>query len=205
MTATLAAPAHSGAVVGPNAIIQIANVLRDRWGRTYANGLVAGSSGYTLDDMPSAMVDERKVQALVQALVADAGAHVATGVLRDAGHRTGAYILHNRIPRFAQVLIARSPRRLGMRLLLSAITKHAWTFAGSGTFRVSYAGRLPSLVFEQCSMCHELHTDRPVCDFYAGTIEYLIRALVAPCARVHETACMAQGAPCCQFEIDAIV
>ena len=48
--------------------------------------------------------------------------------------RTGDYLLAHRIPKPVQALLKRLPAPLAARVLLAAITRHAWTFAGSGRF-----------------------------------------------------------------------
>ena len=71
------------------------------------------------------------------------------------------------------------PASLASRQLLSAIARHAWTFAGSGRYAAG-----------------------PVCHWHAGVFETLFRTLVHPRSRARETACCAAGAPACRFEID---
>lgn len=187
--------------IGPNAIIRIAEALRDRFGEGMAEPLLHEATGYHLTGLPSAMVDEREPLALVKAVVERLGVVEAAPVLRDAGHRTGDYLLANRIPRVAQWIIRVAPRRVGLAILLQAMAKNAWTFAGSGRFRIVRGGGWPQLVFEECAMCRELHATRPMCDFYAGTFERLIAVLVAPSVQVVEVECLAQGGGVCRFEL----
>lgn len=190
--------------IGPNAIIQVASALQDRFGRSLAEPLLARATGYTMAQMPSEMIDEREAQSLVRALVDEVGPWLATSVLREGGHRTGDYLLANRIPKVAQWIMRLAPRRMGLALLLRAMSSNAWTFAGSGTFRVEQTGCIPELVFEQCTMCRDMHHDRPMCDFYAGTFERLIQALVARHASVTESECMAQGGAVCRFTLHGV-
>ncbi len=194
----------STARIGPNAIIQVAWAVRDRWGAELAEPLLEGATGYRMTALPGTMVDEREARALVRALVDQVGADAAMPVLRDAGHRTGDYLLAHRIPAPAQWLIRHLPRRLGLRLLLAAITRHAWTFAGSGRFVVERGAPWPGLVFEGCTMCRDLHSDRPMCDYYAGTFERLLGALVAPGVVVVEVECEAIGGSACRFRLDGM-
>lgn len=189
------------AQIGPNTIIQVAQVLRDRLSPAFADLVLRDATQYTLATMPSRMVDEREAQGVVQALVRRMGATAATHMLREAGSRTADYLLANRIPRIAQLVIRVVPRRVGLMLLLKAMKANAWTFAGSGHFHVAPSGRTPELVFENCAMCRGMREGMPMCDFYAGTFERLIGVLVARNVRVSEVACMAQGAPSCRFEL----
>ncbi len=192
--------------IGPNAIIQVAHVLRDRLGRERAEPWLHDATGYTFDSLPVDMIDEREALALVHGLVDHVGPRLTSDLLRHAGHRTGDYLLAHRIPRVAQWAMRAAPRHTGLTLLLRAMRAHAWTFAGSGTFVVlpGETRRVPDLVFESCAMCRDLHEQQPMCDFYAGTFEKLIRALVARYASVQEVECMAQGHARCRFVLDGI-
>ncbi|MEZ4457439.1 MAG: bacteriochlorophyll 4-vinyl reductase [Gemmatimonadales bacterium] len=197
---TLALSAPTGARIGPNAILQVAEAIRAGLGDAAAEALLA-EAGYSLDRLPTAMVDEREPLALGAALIDRYGAATAAATLRDAGERTGAYLLANRIPRPAQRLIRLLPSRLGYRLLLGAIGRHAWTFAGSGRFSVRFGPAGPELAFDDCAMCRGLVQGAPVCDYYAGTFERLFRELVEPRVRVREIECLAAGGRCCRFTV----
>jgi divinyl protochlorophyllide a 8-vinyl-reductase len=188
--------------IGPNAIIQVTHVLEERFGRETADTLLSEATGYHLETLPGAMVPEQEALALTHRVMGYCGEAQATLVLREAGLRTGDYLLAHRIPRAAQWIMRRLPRRAGLSLLLKAMSAHAWTFAGSGTFTVQRTGAVVELCFHQCAMCRELHSDGPVCDFYAGTFERLIRTIVSPTARVREVECQAQGGRHCRFQVN---
>jgi divinyl protochlorophyllide a 8-vinyl-reductase len=190
--------------IGPNAIIQVAGALRDRFGALLAEPLVHDATGYSMSAMPSDMVDEREAQALMRAVVDKVGPWLACSVMREGGHRTGDYLLANRIPRIAQWAMRLAPRRVGLALLLRAMSANAWTFAGSGQFCVRPTSGIPELVFEHCTMCRDMHADRAMCDFYAGTFERLIQAVVSRYASVVEVECMAHGGSACRFEIHGV-
>jgi len=205
MGATLAPPrTEPAARIGPNAVIQLVAAMQARWGERFAESLLAEATEYTPDTLPEAMIDEGEARALAHLLLDRVGAAAALPVLRDAGHRTADYLLAHRIPPPAQWVIRLLPRRLGLRLLLAAITRHAWTFAGSGRFVVRWVGTWPALVFEGCTMCRGLHGDRPMCDYYAGTFERLLAVLISPTASVVEVECQALGAATCRFRLDGM-
>lgn len=191
--------------IGPNTIIQLAHVLRDRYGDDLASALLFESTGYAMTALPGAMVDEREAQAFVHVVMRELGVRDGARVLHEAGHRTADYLMTHRIPRPAQWIIRALPARAGLAILLKAIRANAWTFAGSGSFSVRAHQHRADLTFHRCAMCRDMHTDTPVCDFYAGTFEHLIRTLVAPRAHVAEVECQAQGAACCRFEVTGIV
>ena len=146
------------------------------------------------------MVDEREVTALHHALRAMLGDERARAVSHEAGLRTGDYLLANRIPRLAQRVLKVLPPRLAARVLLAAIGKHSWTFAGSGVFKAE-PGNPVRVSIAGCPVCHGMTADGPICAFYAGTFERLFRTLVSRRTVVTETACQATGAPACAFEL----
>lgn len=191
--------------IGPNAVIQVAAEVQARFGVVRTAALIESTTGYSLDALPTEMIDERHAQALSRALVQQMGPALATNILREAGHRTGDYLLANRIPRLAQWAIRLAPRRVGLHLLLRAMQSNAWTFAGSGRFVITKATPVPDLVFESCAMCRNMHEPQAMCDFYAGTFERLIRALVSRYSGVLEVECMALGHSHCRFVLQGVV
>lgn len=199
--ATAHAPSAPMARIGPNAVIQVAAAARAMLGERFADSLVRDATPYTPEQLPTGMIDQREAQAIVRELVGRVGARAAGPVLREAGERTAEYLLAHRIPRVAQWAMRVLPRGMGLSLLLRAMSAHAWTFAGSGEFRIIHAAPWPMLEFTACAMCDGMHEDEPMCHFYGGTFERLIRELIASRATVREVACIAQGGDRCRFAI----
>ncbi len=170
--------------IGPNAILQIAAVLEDRRGRAALERVFAraGLSAYVAAP-PTAMVPEREVARLHVAMAREIGDADAEAVAREAGERTALYILAHRIPGPAKRLLRLLPPRLASRLLLAAIGKHAWTFAGSAAFRAA-AGPPVDLSLAGCALCRANLAGGRLPAFYAATFEGLFRALVARRARI---------------------
>ena len=191
---------HAGRI-GPNAITRVAEALPGLVGKAATQALfdMAGLAGY-LQQPPEAMVDEREVTRLHAVLRAQLGASVAGLVARDAGRRTANYLLAHRIPKPVQALLRVLPAALAARVLLAAITRHAWTFAGSGAF-TARAGRPVVLTIRGNPLCRGMSAEAPVCDFYAATFERLFCVLVHENARVVETACEAFGDAECRFDV----
>lgn len=198
------APPVTGARLGPGTIAQLARVLRERHGEYLASTLLFESTGYALTALPGAMVDEREAQAFVRAVMRQLGERPAAHALHEAGHRAAGDLMANRIPAPVQWVIRLLPARAGLSLLLEVMRANAWTFAGSGSFGVRTHRQGAALTFQACAMCRDLYALEPVCDFYAGTFEHLIRTLVAPRARVREVECLAQGGDCCRFEVTGL-
>jgi len=87
---------------------------------------------------------------------------------------------------------------LAMRALSTAIARHAWTFAGSGRFRVLRPG-----VFEIADnpIIRGERSDVPLCHWHAAVFERLFRVLVDDRLRCVETRCGAMGDDACRFEV----
>ncbi|NBE08272.1 bacteriochlorophyll 4-vinyl reductase [Paragemmobacter ruber] len=193
------APDPAVARIGPNAITQLVGVL-DHCEGPHFRDAVMSRAGVVVPDPAAGMIPEGDAAAVHHALRALAPARAET-LLRSAGLATGSYILRHRIPRAAQLLIRALPAGIAARVLSGAITRHSWTFAGSGGFRV--AGWHP-LTFEvtQNPLVAGLQADHPLCHWHAAVFERLFAHLVWPGCRVHETACRAAGATLCRFEVD---
>lgn len=189
---------HPGRI-GPNAILRIIEALGPDSALAREVLERAQLVGY-LTNPPTAMVEEQEVRALHQALRETLGGEGARAVGRQGGHRTADYLLANRIPHLAQTLLKSLPAPLAGRLLLKAIARNAWTFAGNGLFNYE-PGRPHRLRIAGCAICGDARSNGPLCDYYAATFERLFQVLVSARSRVIEIQCQAQGHPACSFEI----
>lgn len=192
-----APPGH----VGPNAITQVIAALRYRLGEPVCADVlaVAGLARYG-GDAPEEMVHEDEVSALQRAVRKQLPPGDAAAVLREAGTRTGDYLLAHRIPRFAQAGLRLFPPAIAARALIKAIGGHAWTFAGSGTFR-AIPGHPLVIEIAGCPLAAGQSSEAPVCEMYVGVFQRLFEVLVSPRARAVETECFAMGARVCRFEM----
>lgn len=192
--------AEVGHAIGPNALLQPVAVLRARLGEERARRILEASTGRTLDRLPDAMVDETEVARFHRGVVDSLGWEAGLPVLREAGLRTGDYLLAHRIPKPAQFVLKLLPARMALGLLAKAMSKHAWTFAGSGTFHYA-SGANPVFEIAHCPLCRGVQAPSAACDFYAGTFERLVKVLVDPGADVTETSCEAHGGSACRFTV----
>ena len=193
--------ASRAGLIGPNAIIRVAEVLPARVGEAVTRALFeqAGQSRY-LQQPPQDMVPEAEVRRLHEVLRHQLGWPLAREVAWEAGQRTAAYLLAHRIPKPVQALLKRLPASLASRVLLAAISRNAWTFVGSGQF-TARAGRPVRLEILHNPLCRGVKAEAPVCDFYAATFQTLFQTLVQPRAEVREVECEACGGSACRFEI----
>jgi divinyl protochlorophyllide a 8-vinyl-reductase len=196
-----AATLAGGGRIGPNAITRMAEAMRNSIGDQHARSIFAAAGLQDrLDHPPQAMVPEREVTLLHRATRDALGAAHATQLARRAGMLTGQYLLAHRIPKPMQWLLRALPAPIAARLLVRAIARHAWTFAGSGRFSARPGH---PLVLEVAGGPIALAgpAEQPVCDFYTATFGTLFRALVNAEAQVVETQCTAMGATSCLFEV----
>ncbi len=180
--------------IGPNAILQYLPVLQAVGARHDAMAQ-AGLGAAPGDDAMIPEADAARLHRAVRALRPQDAPRLAA----KAGQRTADYILAHRIPRPAQRLLRALPAPLAARLLSRAIAQHAWTFAGSGTFRV-----LSPWSFEIADnpLCRDEPSDHPLCHWHAAVFQRLYRVLVAPDVVCVETRCGAMpGETACRFEL----
>jgi len=187
--------------IGPNAVTRLAEALRELHDASICRGVFAAAGlERHLETAPTEMVDENDAARLHRALVDALGVEAATRVAQRAGGLTGDYLLAHRIPKPAQVLLRLVPRRLAASVLVKAIARHAWTFAGSGAFSYEFAPGL-RLRLRGGPICRLLSSEEPACAYFAATFERVFGAMLGQGVRVIETECEAQGATACIFEV----
>ena len=205
MTSVAGAPgvrphARSSGRIGPNVILQTVAVIRERFGDAAAAGVLADTP-WRLDRLPTGMVVEADVRSMVHATLRRFGDDAAHQVMDAAGVGTAHYLLANRIPKIAQVVMKLAPASVALRVLLTSIQRNSWTFAGNARFVVTYG--TPTVVeFHDCAMCRGLHSSGTECQFYAATFRQLLTSLVSARTQVVESCCMAAGAACCRFTLE---
>ncbi|MFO1394591.1 MAG: bacteriochlorophyll 4-vinyl reductase [Steroidobacteraceae bacterium] len=211
--ATLPHPDGHEGMIGPNAVTRLAEALAAERGPDEVRALFAAAGHEPLlDAPPTTMVDERTVAALHAALRSRHGPGVASRVSWRAGELTGDYLLAHRIPAAARWALPRMPAPLAARALVRAMSRHAWTFAGSGRLvvewrdpgvRDEFGGAGPRLEFsiEDCALCRGARAEGVACEYYAATFERLFRRLVARATRVREATCIAAGGDACRFPV----
>ena len=190
---------HAGtteARIGPNALIQSVNALREQYNEARIRTILCQCGQEDLlVTSPTTMVAEQAFADLVVALADQLGIEPAQQILWRAGQLTAGYLLQHRIPRPFQWLLRPLPHRLALQLLLLAVGKHAWTFVGSGQF--SYiVGKTPELTVLTC-----LYPGEAVCGFYGGTFDHLIHMLIAAQAQTRVTTSLATGQTKCVYAI----
>ena len=186
--------AAAAPLVGPNAVIRTGLALTALAGRAAARAvyLRAGRPDW-LDAPPTAMTPQDDAAALFAALRAERpGDWRAVAAL--SGRMTADYLLANRIPALARLALRAAPPRLAARLLVAAIGRNAWTFAGSGGFEAA-AGDPTVLRIAANPLA------QPGCPWHVAVFETLFRRLVSAQARVSHPACCGRGDAACVFHV----
>jgi len=186
----------TAATIGPNAVVQLGEALRAEGLDDLARAIfTAAGHREWLAAAPRSMLAEREVARLHDALWALAPQ--ALPLAREAGRRTADYILANRIPRAARWLLAVLPSSMAEPLLVHAIARHAWTFAGSGRFVIEQ-GR-PSRFAVTANPLARAAEDGH-CFWHEAVFTRLWQRLIDPRAQVVETRC-GHGVGACRFEV----
>ncbi|MBC2669696.1 bacteriochlorophyll 4-vinyl reductase [Novosphingobium piscinae] len=179
--------------VGPNAIIQLVAALQARHGPGAAEALLhaAGLDHYRTS-LPERMTDEREAAALHRAVMVHYPAEWSD-LARRAGEGTAEYLLAHRIPRPVQRVLRWLPPGWAARLLLRAIARHAWTFAGSGSFTARLEREGVTIMIAHNPVA------TPGCPWHVAVFTTLFRALVSRRTRVEQPDCCARGDAACRF------
>ena len=128
---------RSGALIGPNAVLQTVAVMEERLGHARTAAILADAQIHAL---PSGKQMIREIEALrLHRWLALHDPLASFAIAEEAGAHTADYIIANRIPRAAVWLLRRLPAQLAAPLLMMAIRKHAWTFIGAGVFTATGA------------------------------------------------------------------
>ncbi len=186
--------------IGPNAVTRLAEALSAAGAD--AERIFAGAGLLRhLASPPREMVPDEDVAALHASLRHELGLPQAARIAEQAGRLTADYLLANRIPALAQRLLWLLPSRLALGLLLRAIARHSWTFAGRGRFAWRREGAIFVLTLAGGPVSRDVEAEAPVCAYYAATFERIFGAILHRPVRVVETACEATGAAACEFSV----
>ncbi|GFE48405.1 bacteriochlorophyll synthase 23 kDa chain [Roseobacter cerasinus] len=187
----------SSGLIGPNAVLQTIPVLDGLLGRERRDDVL---SRVELSAVPDGtqMIPETLAAGLHRHIRLIAPAQAAR-VSTLAGTATANYILAYRIPKPAQILLRCLPATLSAKCLSHAITRHAWTFVGSGQFAALDPWTFdihnnPLIRAETSSAC--------LCHWHAAVFARLYQALVSTECSCREIMCGAQPpGGVCRFEI----
>jgi divinyl protochlorophyllide a 8-vinyl-reductase len=187
--------------IGPNAVTRLAEALAKAGDGAAERVFASAGLLRHLAQPPVEMVPDEDVADLHAALRRELGLQRAAAIADRAGRLTADYLLAFRIPALARRLLGLLPSSLALALLLRAIGRHAWTFAGRGRFGWRREGRTFVLSLAGGPVSRDAAAEAPVCAYYAATFERIFEVILRRPVRVVETACEATGAPACEFTV----
>jgi divinyl protochlorophyllide a 8-vinyl-reductase len=197
-----ATPPLPPAKIGPNAVIQLVAAIREAGlDRQLAPIFASCDATHWLYHPPGTMLDARRVGRLFRAVRAALPPLRSAALMEDAGRRTADYLLAARIPGPVQLILKILPARIAATILVYAIRRHAWTFAGNGRFTAK-AGSPTVCEIVQNPLCAGETSIHPICNWHVAVFQRLFEVLVSPSTRVEETECEAKGNDHCRFVID---
>lgn len=183
--------------VGPNAVIQTRAALQALCGSAVCDSIFDAAGLGRLDARRlEQLVEARLVNDLNEAVVRQLPPALAREVMAHAGALTADYVMAHRIPSAVRRLLPRLPRPLARRLLLAAIGKHAWTFAGHARVET----RADRVIIHDNPICLG-RSSLGACVWHVGVFSRLLQALVDPRIRVREERCAGRGDGACHFRI----
>jgi divinyl protochlorophyllide a 8-vinyl-reductase len=183
-------------LVGPNAVVQLAAALEEIIGQREARSFFSFQGLEQLfDKPPGEMIDQRIPARLMRALWDHFPDEMAHAIAASAGRKTADYVIAHRIPGIAKASFRIMPRSVAAKLLLKAIHRNAWTFAGSGVCEVSQDQ--PHLI-----SIRENPLAMPDCAWHVAVFERLFRRLVCGETSISHLSCCKYGAEACTFAID---
>lgn len=183
-------------VIGPNAVLQLMSPLRRAAGEAALHDVFNRARvAHWLSQPPLAMVPEQPVLDLFLSVLEELGPEDGARVLTEAGAGTARYIMSNRIPGPVRLLLRALPPRPAGALLLRAIERHAWTFAGSGECRTEHTRRF-TLVIRNNPLA------TPDCPWHQGVLQTMFQSLVSRRCSLHYSNCGTRACTCCRFDIE---
>jgi divinyl protochlorophyllide a 8-vinyl-reductase len=192
-----AAP-ETGALIGPNAILQLQEPVAAHLGPDVM-GQVLDMCGVA---MPSGdrMIPQEDVAQVHHALQRWFPSQM--GQVSDlAGQATGRYIRAHRIPPLARRVLRLLPNFISERLLTKAILAHAWTFCGSGSVTATRIAGVTEFALANNPLVDPAQNSGPQCRWHAAVFGDLYAQLLGTQYEVHEAECCGSGAGACRFVI----
>lgn len=120
------------------------------------------------------------------------------GIMSSAGEKAAQVVLDYRLDASSRDLLRKLPWSLATWMLVRTTTQHAWTFSGSGEFRVV---RTSMLEISNNPVTRSEISASPVCLFQQTVLENLFAKAIDTRLRCRETQCCASGGDACRFEL----
>lgn len=191
----LRAPRRKG-MMGSQTVLPLIAAAERRLGATAAAHLLDEARFLHLPD-PGEPVRERQVAVLHQSL-RRAWPDEAEEIQREAARDAVEWIMANRIPARAKLLLTNMPWGLAVWMLGRHAVQNAWTFGGSGQFSI-----LGTNEFQMIGnpIVRGEHSNCPICVWHEELFQHTFRRMAHSRLTCVETACTATGAEACRFHL----
>jgi bacteriochlorophyll 4-vinyl reductase len=125
------------------------------------------------------------------------------GILQRVGRASFQYAVSNQaaLMGLAGVALKVLPKKQRLQFILNSMADalkksnpqvKAWVEEIDGKFIYAES---------TCAICHGRQSDKPICHLYVGSLSEAIKWATGDDYEVRETACLAMGDACCQFEV----
>lgn len=186
---------RAAGLIGPNAILQLLPVIEQFKGSKRSEELLIKAGIFEIPDGLS-MIPEGAAARLHKQLRLEEPEFAAL-LSEAAGRKTADYILANRIPKPANILLKGLPKHVSAMMLSRAIERHSWTFVGSGHLRVPDPW---TFELQNNPLIKGEYSETCLCHWHVGVFTRLYQKLVSKRCECIETRCGAQNADrVCRF------
>ena len=181
--------------VAPQAVLSLMGATEDALGPEAAARLLRDGALFRLPD-PTTPVSEEQVARMHKALRIAYPVDAAP-IARVAGRRAAESLIETQLSPRAQRMLSASPWTVGAWLLGRWAGQHAWTFAGSGRFRM--VREMEFVIWDNPFAKAAAPAEGPQCAWQEALFERLFQSLIDPRLICREMTCAAAGADACRF------
>jgi divinyl protochlorophyllide a 8-vinyl-reductase len=191
----LRAPRRKG-MMGSQTVLPLVAAIERRLGQDAATRLL-DEARFTQLPEPGEPVRERQVAVLHQSLRREYP-DLAEAIQREAARDAVDWLMQNRIPARARLLLSGMPWGMAVWMLGRNAAQNSWTFSGSGKFSL-----LSTSEFQMIDnpLIRGERSNGPVCVWHEELLQHTFRRMAHSRLSCVETSCMATGADACRFRL----
>jgi divinyl protochlorophyllide a 8-vinyl-reductase len=195
-TAGLLRPPRRRGMMGAQTVLPMVAAIERRLGAAVVAQLL-DEARFTRLPEHGEHVRERQVAVLHQALRRQYPDQ-AESIQREAARDAVEWIMHNRIPARARLLMSGMPWGMAVWMLGRHAAQNSWAFGGSGRFEL-----LSTSEFQLTDnpLIRGEHSTHPICVWHEELFQQTFRRMAHSRLRCTETSCMAAGADACRFHL----
>ncbi len=183
-------------MMGSQTVLPLIEAIERTLGQAAAARLM-DEARFTHLPEPGEPVRERQVAVLHQSLRREYP-EIAETIQREAARDAVEWLMQNRIPARARMLLSSMPWGMAVWMLGRNAAQNAWTFGGSGKFSV--LGTNEFQLVDNPIIRGEA-SNLPICVWHEELFQHTFRRMAHSRLRCVETSCMATGADACRFHL----